>query len=298
MTECNKSKEETVMMDPTDYDEHKLLADYDKVQIFDHALEESLSTNLCDVESVVSLLSECEYFGRELKDSEPHVQQHQYQFVFDEGAKPTPSPSTPKNGLDAKSSPETTLIDPNITPSSIDILCGQSRNCACHAGNCKFQLVLDSYTLRYQRATNKQEKMALTKEIVGYIRSTGGRFLRQKDGAWEEISTVAARDKVSHALRTKVASRKRKEQRLENVQNRKEPERRNSEPPSKPKGRTRRKRQQETSIVTAAGESPKPKNQTHKHRKHRKSSSAIITASFDASDPTTASFLDDFYLEL
>merc|ERR1712194_739036 len=96
-------------------------------------------------------------------------------------------------------------------PTECDILCGQSRICASHVGNKRFQAVLDTYTARYDKATSKQEKMMTTKEIVGYIHNLGGRFLKFKnnDGMWEEISNVAARDKVSHALRTKAASWKR-----------------------------------------------------------------------------------------
>eukprot|EP00537_Pseudo-nitzschia_pungens_P015486 CAMPEP_0172407846 /NCGR_PEP_ID=MMETSP1061-20121228/75551_1 /TAXON_ID=37318 /ORGANISM="Pseudo-nitzschia pungens, Strain cf. pungens" /LENGTH=437 /DNA_ID=CAMNT_0013143957 /DNA_START=171 /DNA_END=1484 /DNA_ORIENTATION=+ len=97
-------------------------------------------------------------------------------------------------------------------PTINDILCGQSRVCASHEGNRNFQAVLDSYAGKYQKATNKQEKMTMTKEIVAIIHNLGGKFLKNKDGMWEEISTVAARDKVSHALRTKVASWKRQEQ--------------------------------------------------------------------------------------
>lgn len=94
-------------------------------------------------------------------------------------------------------------------PIKDDILCGQSRVCANHPGNQYFQEVLESFASKYDRATSKQEKMCMTKEIVSRIHDTGGRFLKQRDGMWEEISTVAARDKVSHALRTKVASWKR-----------------------------------------------------------------------------------------
>merc|ERR1740138_939022 len=65
--------------------------------------------------------------------------------------------------------------------------------------------------------------MMMTKEIVACINNTGGRFLKYNKtkttetengnvGMWEEISNVAARDKVSHALRTKVASWKRQQQ--------------------------------------------------------------------------------------
>merc|ERR1712193_58445 len=54
----------------------------------------------------------------------------------------------------------------------------------------------------------------MTKEVVSIIHADGGRFLKYKDGMWEEISNVAARDKVSHALRTKVASWKKQKQQL------------------------------------------------------------------------------------
>jgi len=98
------------------------------------------------------------------------------------------------------------------TPSSVDILCGQSRVCASHPGNRRFQTVLESFASEYDLATSKQEKMTMTKAVVSIIHDSGGRFLKFKDGMWEEISTVAARDKVSHALRTKVASWKRQSQ--------------------------------------------------------------------------------------
>lgn len=94
-------------------------------------------------------------------------------------------------------------------PIKADVLCGQSRVCANHPGNKYFQEVLDRFASTYDRATSKQEKMCMTKEIVSKIHDSGGRFLKKKSGVWEEISTVAARDKVSHALRTKVAAWKR-----------------------------------------------------------------------------------------
>merc|ERR1712157_251036 len=98
-------------------------------------------------------------------------------------------------------------------PAENDILCGQSRVCASHGGNKRFSAVLDQFADRYDAATSKQEKMTMTKEIVAILK-TRGRFLKCKDGMWEEISTVAARDKVSHALRTRVASWKRQKAQL------------------------------------------------------------------------------------
>lgn len=96
-------------------------------------------------------------------------------------------------------------------PTQFDVLCGQSRTCANHSGNKRFQSVLDSYATKYEAAKSKQEKMMLTKEIVGCIASSGGRFLKFKDNKWVEIANVTARDKVSHALRTKVQSWKRQQ---------------------------------------------------------------------------------------
>ncbi|KAL3931112.1 MAG: hypothetical protein SGBAC_011454 [Bacillariaceae sp.] len=96
-------------------------------------------------------------------------------------------------------------------PTQFDVLCGQSRTCANHSGNRRFQSVLDSYAAKYEASKSKQEKMTLTKEIVGCIGASGGRFLKFKKNEWVEIANVAARDKVSHALRTKVQSSKRQQ---------------------------------------------------------------------------------------
>jgi hypothetical protein len=96
-------------------------------------------------------------------------------------------------------------------PTPFDVLCGQSRTCANHSGNKRFQAVLDSYASKYEAAKSKQEKMTLTKEIVACIANSGGRFLKFKENKWIEIANVTARDKVSHALRTKVQSWKRQQ---------------------------------------------------------------------------------------
>jgi len=97
-------------------------------------------------------------------------------------------------------------------PTECDILCGQSSICASHLGNQRLQVVLDMYTVRYNEATSKQERMVITKDIVACIHNTSGRFLKFKneDGIWEEISNAAACDKVSHALRTKVKHNKKR----------------------------------------------------------------------------------------
>jgi len=45
-------------------------------------------------------------------------------------------------------------------PTTVDILCGQSRVCASHPGNRTFQTVLEDFAHKYDTATSKQEKNA------------------------------------------------------------------------------------------------------------------------------------------
>jgi len=99
-------------------------------------------------------------------------------------------------------------------PTNRDILCGQSRVCLSHPGNRAFLRILEDFAHKYDSASNKQEKMCMTKEVVSMVHNSGSRFLKLEDGMWEELSTVAARDKVSHALRTKKAAWKRQRQHL------------------------------------------------------------------------------------
>ena len=48
----------------------------------------------------------------------------------------------------------------------------------------------------------KHEKTAMTKKIVEEIKIGGGRFLKQNDGMWEEVSYQVALNKISHTFRT------------------------------------------------------------------------------------------------
>jgi len=121
-------------------------------------------------------------------------------------------------------------------PLTFDVLCGKSRQCISHDGTRFFRHVIDQYRSRYQEARSKQERMDITKEIVGSIGAKGGRFLKFNPvlQSWEvscrfaplwflnivvcfwrlktkiivffssssqNIGHLAARDKVSHALR-------------------------------------------------------------------------------------------------
>jgi len=174
-----------------------------------------------------------------------------HSLIEQQARKPNP-PTRRKSIKDNDNNKEIFGVD---APTKFDILCGQSRICASHMGNRRFQAILDDFAPRYDKATSKQEKMTMTKEVVATIHHLGGRFLKQKDGRWEEISTIAARDKVSHALRTKVASWKRKQkQHLQREKADSLNERRTSSRSSKLKHRRGGGRSSASSISTSASD--------------------------------------------
>ena len=84
-----------------------------------------------------------------------------------------------------------------------DILCGKEKHCVSHQGSLDFRVVIDQYASKYAEAITKQEKMNVTKEIYDMLGAKNARFLKmnQKTKAWEELSSLLARDKISHALR-------------------------------------------------------------------------------------------------
>lgn len=83
-----------------------------------------------------------------------------------------------------------------------DILCGKDKACVNHPGSKRYRDVIESFRFRYQRATTKFEKMTITKEIYDSLK-TGCRFLKysEQQQSWEELSSMAARDKIGHSLR-------------------------------------------------------------------------------------------------
>jgi len=166
-------------------------------------------------------------------------------------------------------------------PGKLDVLCGQSRKIAVHFGNRRFQQVLDRYAPKYDAVKSKQEKMALTKEIVSCIKASGGRFLRFENKKWQEIPTVTARDKVSHALRTKVASWKKQNQQQQQ-------EKTDSNTPG-------------SMTKSAKKSTPRGRRSSrNQHSRQRSSSSSVTTrgsdipaSSFDGNDPTSTNLIED-----
>lgn len=302
-----------MMMDSTDFEEHCLLnaLEDDHVTNYNHEGEcdinmdqfnthRPLSTktlsSVSQATAATAMMDEEDIDSFFFDDVVPVRHDEGVEMVIDEDAKPparvleesSPTPakktlskristSTMENTKPAsspkKSKDEQLPIRVGM-PDKFDVLCGQSRICASHTGNTRFQVVLDIYAPRYDAATSKQEKMTMTKEIVASIQQAGGRFMKYRDGQWEEISDVTARDKTSHALRTKVASWKRQQQESKKGG---KTGRRSSTAPSRAShrrgGAARSRRSSESSITSVNSE--------------------IVATSFDGNDSSSANVMTE-----
>lgn len=88
-------------------------------------------------------------------------------------------------------------------PLQWDILCGKTKECIVHTGSKRFRSVIEAYKHLYIQALTKFDKMKVTKGIYELLTRANSRFLRYNEAqsSWEELSVLAARDKVGHALR-------------------------------------------------------------------------------------------------
>lgn len=106
------------------------------------------------------------------------------------------------------------LVTGQVTshPRRKDILCGKGKLCVGHIGSRLFRAVIESYRHRYSLTKSKYEKMMITKAIYERFAHESCRFLKFNDSTmvWEELSAMAARDKVGHALRFANRSKRRK----------------------------------------------------------------------------------------
>jgi hypothetical protein len=94
-------------------------------------------------------------------------------------------------------------------PESNDVLCGKDKTFNRNIGNITYRQLIVATAVRYAQLTTKPEKMKITAQIVHtMMHQHKSRFLKQivirggnGDYYWQEITTTAARDKTSHALR-------------------------------------------------------------------------------------------------
>lgn len=96
--------------------------------------------------------------------------------------------------------------------SHMDVICGRGKSAVIHEGNRRFREFVSSHVHAFLNAKNRLAKNALVADIVGHIRSSGGKFLKKcANGGWQDIGDKLAYEKVSHALRDAHAERIRTE---------------------------------------------------------------------------------------
>ena len=84
------------------------------------------------------------------------------------------------------------------SPTQYDILCGKTKECSVACGTKRFRSIIELYRSAYAQALTKFDKMTVTLTIYDRLTRESCRFLKYNaaHGAWEELSALAARDKV------------------------------------------------------------------------------------------------------
>jgi hypothetical protein len=92
-----------------------------------------------------------------------------------------------------------------VVPRRLDILLGRGKPIQEHFGNLRYHALLDYYQNAYERAM-KFDKCQISRRIVETVHANNGRFLKQEGAGWSLVDDHVARDKVSHAFRTRRTS--------------------------------------------------------------------------------------------
>ena len=97
----------------------------------------------------------------------------------------------------------------DFLPSHCDILCGKTSTNK-HPGNVFFRQLILAKVDDYMLSTKKAQKGLITAEVLDELDKKGARFMKfnKKTKQWHAISSAAAREKVSHAIRDRVLERK------------------------------------------------------------------------------------------
>ncbi|KAG7344813.1 hypothetical protein IV203_032344 [Nitzschia inconspicua] len=113
---------------------------------------------------------------------------------------------TSNNNNNNNNNKETVSLDNVIiVPGRVDVLLGRGKPIQEHFGNLRYHVLMDYYQKAYEDA-KKFEKMLVAQTIVDLVHKYKGRFLRQEGAGWIEVEPIVARDKVSHAFRTRRTS--------------------------------------------------------------------------------------------
>lgn len=89
----------------------------------------------------------------------------------------------------------------SIVATDLDVLLGRGGATNQHTGNKRFRTIVLEYQPEYLGLRSRSKKSGISKSIVERINNSGGRFLKEVDGMWTEVSFDVATKKASQALR-------------------------------------------------------------------------------------------------
>ena len=92
-----------------------------------------------------------------------------------------------------------------IVPGPFDVLIGKSYMCREHIGNIRYRSLVANHQTQYKNLSSF-DKTAMSLMIVGMVKESSGRFLKEDSGSWVEVDDKVARKKVSHCFRTMIPS--------------------------------------------------------------------------------------------
>ena len=100
---------------------------------------------------------------------------------------------------------EATIGLPRILlPTHRDVLFGRGKPFREHLGNLKMFEMIDGQLDHYESLSTKQKTAAIA-AMFSAVKKADGRFLKQdKNSCWVEVDEKAAKEKVSHAFRTRL----------------------------------------------------------------------------------------------
>jgi hypothetical protein len=98
----------------------------------------------------------------------------------------------------------------DFEPSGVDVTGGRGKTTLEHPGNKLFRAIVAVNMKAYQNASYRADKRRIVDTIINRVRkySTSGGFVKRdsKTGKWMTLDNVAARQKVTHALRDALAA--------------------------------------------------------------------------------------------
>lgn len=94
-----------------------------------------------------------------------------------------------------------------------DVLMGRGGKSNHHKGNQRYRAEIERLQAQYKMTNDKDEKTAISEQLVAFVKSFGGDFLEKDDHGWYIIDDVVARRKASQALREDKDPEKRKAKR-------------------------------------------------------------------------------------